>query len=267
MTQETVIEKIKKIIAKAKGTDNESEANAFMAKASTLLIKHGLAIDEVENEDKPKATYEKGIIFGGGSEEGLWEDSLLSVIAIHNLCEAIIHSRAKTITLIGRKENIEIAKYMYSVSRDIMRRGRSKRYSAYKKAIKEEYPEHTEKELLKLKIMQYSNPFRRSYLKGAVAGLHIKLTKERADLVKKKKDQERSVSNTDTFAVALKELIDLRVEENTEVKDDLFKDVGESKVKLKDSPATRMGKEDGQSIQLSAGLTAGDEAEAPKLLN
>jgi hypothetical protein len=44
----SILEKLRKLLSKAKGTNNENEAKAFFAKASELMTKHGIEQHEID---------------------------------------------------------------------------------------------------------------------------------------------------------------------------------------------------------------------------
>lgn len=51
----TIIEKIHKLLAKAEGTDNEHEADAFMAKAQALMVEYQVSDEQIRLQgEKPK---------------------------------------------------------------------------------------------------------------------------------------------------------------------------------------------------------------------
>lgn len=282
-----VMEKIKKLIAKAKGTDNETEAQLFMSKASQLLTKHGMSMLDLENESKEEdlvKTMTK-IAYGDGSGEGRWEDTLLATLCTFNLCESIIYPKSKTMTLIGREENIQATHYMFEASRDIMRGNATKRYAEYRKQTLEEakeiYPDKDERQLKREKLMSRRDSFRRAYLQGSVMGFYQKLTAEKEVMLKEEaqhEEDERKEAmrigeeySVVPFSTKLQKLENDRKREIQEFKDehyDNLEDFDLPKRELKEADATRLGIQDGKNIQLGKSIEASDyDIEDTKLIN
>ena len=46
--QEKLIDKVRKLIAKAEGTDSQAEADALMARANQILLEHNLSMSSIE---------------------------------------------------------------------------------------------------------------------------------------------------------------------------------------------------------------------------
>jgi len=275
-----ITEKIKKLIAKAKSVESISESQMFMAKANELLLKHGVSINSIENTSKQGnlTGSTDGIKYDEKSSEGRWEDLLISVLCSNNLCEAIIHPQDKTLTVIGRPENVETTIYMFEVARDVFRKDSLKRYKEYRIEMLSnaeiDYPDLSENELKKNKYMSYPNPFRRGYYKGAVNGLHEKLEEQRASVIKKEhgREEEQRIDlkkkGLDTksiipFGNKLQRLKNEREEEIKEFKELNFKNLKKtSKVRRSsEKDAYTYGVEDGKSLEFNKGIDLKDDKE------
>lgn len=258
-TQEKLIDKIRKLMAKAEGTDNQAEADAFMAKANSLLVKHNLSMSSIDVKDNANGITEgEQIAFGEKKEEGTWETYLMAAVSSYNLCESILHKRRKvkggTITIIGSTENVEIVMYIYAVARDTIRRLSRKAYSTYRKRVVDEHAHlGTEQEMLKAGALSYRMPWIRSYLKGAVAGLIQKLEAAKQAVV------EESADMSQQYGL----MITGNTEAIEEFKDKAYKDLKESRptAKAANAHAFSQGRKDGADIQLNKGVDAAKEPE------
>lgn len=89
MTDTTRIEGIiRALIAKAKGTDNEAEAAAFMAKAHELLEKHQLDLGSTLNADDPVEAF-NGLDQAASSHK--WNRELYRALGALYGCKSIRH--------------------------------------------------------------------------------------------------------------------------------------------------------------------------------
>lgn len=70
-------EKIQKILAKAKGTNNEQEAAVFLAKAEELMERHQIELDELGSDD-PMGEF---IGLSGTPSSPTWQRHLLNAVA------------------------------------------------------------------------------------------------------------------------------------------------------------------------------------------
>jgi len=191
MTQDrkdSLIEKIQKLLNQAEGEGrigNQAAAESFAAKANQLLIDHNLSkseIDDFEAVGKDPVTQtseEERIAYGLSKSDGTWEEDLIVVLARHNMCSVVFYTYAKKACVIGRADNIEVVRYMYGVLRRMIKDMSGPAYSNHTKKWQEKYPGYTQKELNQAGILSYRMPWVRSYLKGAVHGVNIKLVKDR----------------------------------------------------------------------------------------
>ncbi len=109
------IEKLKKkiaaLLAKAGGTDNAMEAEAFAAKAQQLLTEHQLEIGDVIKTDP----IERSVIFVGPKTQKEWHKLLPNVIARFYGCKCVMfHERGVVAyTAVGRESGRIMAVEMF----------------------------------------------------------------------------------------------------------------------------------------------------------
>jgi Protein of unknown function (DUF2786) len=101
--------RIRLLMAKAQGTDNEHEAAAFMAKVQEMLVDNGLSMSDVKKDDE----VERGDI-GLSHHKDVWKSpsrrQLLRAVCRYYMCEAIGPGRqGMSWTIIGRPHNVEVA--------------------------------------------------------------------------------------------------------------------------------------------------------------
>lgn len=117
MADQKIIDKIKALIAKAKGTSNEHEAEIFAAKARELLDKHQLSLNDLEDAADPVkheyAAYEQR------DSDYDWKKYLFLATAEYYGCRAAYGGLSRggvdydTIQLIGRESSIVTAQLMF----------------------------------------------------------------------------------------------------------------------------------------------------------
>lgn len=86
-----IVEKIKALLAKASGTDNEAEAEIFFAKAYELMEKHQLDVTDLESEDPMGEEIGVSAKGRGGVD---WNERLMFPVARYYGCKAIQQHRA-----------------------------------------------------------------------------------------------------------------------------------------------------------------------------
>lgn len=173
------IKKLQKLYEGAKKINSEGEAAAAAAVIQKLLTKYNLSLEDLNDEEKQ----EDGIMEEGQfcytykSIGGSWESRLLIVLCKWNFCVAMQKGRSfKNMVIFGKKENIEMVKWLRVVLSNCFVELSKKRFEEYKKTAN--YAEHP------IGIDTYQ----RSYLKGCVDGLNDKLREEN------KKDKEEDVN-------------------------------------------------------------------------
>lgn len=266
------VDKIRKLVAQAndKGV-TEQEAQAFMAKANQMLLKHNLSMKDVKADDTLTVTHTDGIEYGKMYIEGnAWERSLLGVIAKANLCETIIHPVQKEMKIIGRPDNVDVCIYTYEVARALFREWSRNRYNEHKQEVLNQHDtgKYKRVELAKMleqqKLLTYRTTFIQGYLKGAVSGLHSKFELERmeaeandrVDLAQREKNGE-DISTIVPLRTQLQVLRDTCQKEREEYIDENFEINGTMKSARASSAqdAMRQGYEDGKQASFAKGVT------------
>lgn len=112
--KETILSRISKLMAKAKGTNNENEAAIFAAKAAEMLAKHNLDEAMLREHD---ASLEQGPVGGhpyAGRIPDRWRELILMGCAKVYFCKLILSKAGgkKVYTLYGREHNAVVAKLM-----------------------------------------------------------------------------------------------------------------------------------------------------------
>lgn len=105
-----IAEKIKKLLALA-NSSNQHEAETASRMANTLLVKHNLTMQGVEAST---ADYERDTLPGGGRAT-VEEKFILPLLTAHFFVK-IVKSRRTGATvhhILGRSENVEVAKYVF----------------------------------------------------------------------------------------------------------------------------------------------------------
>lgn len=258
--QEKLIDKIRKLLNHADGTNSQAEADSFIAKANKLLLEHNLSMSQIETtEDKSKngiTEDKKAVDFGKNKSEGnRWETLLMGVLCSHNMCDSIIHTKRQlsggSISIIGSISNIETVKYLFDVAREMIRNISKTSYKEYREETLSIWDnELTEKELLNNGQLSYRMPWIRNYLKGAVLGLNKKL-----DTLKRQMEESLSQVSSESrqeFGLMImgnKEAIELYKKEE-------YSDLTERprSTQINDKSAYRRGFQDGEAINLFKGV-------------
>jgi hypothetical protein len=118
---EKLIDKIKKLLALS-SSPNESESAAALLKATELLVKNKLKMEDIKDE----CTIVKEDDLDVVHEIRPWEEELLSGIKKATFTEVIVLDMKsnKTLRLIGRESNVITAKVLYEYLHEtIMKKG------------------------------------------------------------------------------------------------------------------------------------------------
>ena len=179
MDEQNVIRKIKYLLEKAGSAEkinSASEAASFYAKANELILKYKIKNERLAGQDSPENNavintgYRNGIAFRHKSAM-----VLVGLVVRHHFCEVIYESghdgelTGRT-TLIGRKSNIEIVKYIYDSVRNRFNYLANRDWRRYQLI-------NTLKEAEKTR-----EDFFHSWHNGAVEGLRILLEKNKKRL-------------------------------------------------------------------------------------
>ncbi len=114
MPPENVVERIRKLLRLAEDAGaTEAEAASALERASALLLRHNLTIDQVAmtGGDAPPVT-EQPI---GTGWAGSWRGTLLASLARHNLCSPLVSRQGKvdTVIVVGRQANVQATHALY----------------------------------------------------------------------------------------------------------------------------------------------------------
>jgi len=110
-----IIQKIKALLQLSKGSANIEEANAALQIANKLIDAHRLSQAELEYEQQEPVTQDEIPIYESGRST-LWKSKLSQILSDHYGCTIINLKgyRKNSYTLIGRKSDMEIVRYMYA---------------------------------------------------------------------------------------------------------------------------------------------------------
>jgi hypothetical protein len=224
-----VIEKIKKLLSLG-NSDNEHEARLAAERASELLVRHNLSIQDVKRQD---SDYGSHVV-----RDGYWcetEDKYVtSIIKAHFFVDVFenvtnerhptARSRRRRLTFVGTKENIEIAAYIYHF---LMHEFRML-WACYK---------------VKNKANERS---RQSYYLGLFNGLHAQL-----------KDRRQSVEKETGLVVVKDAGLKKYIDNN-------FGKMKQSKASIsdRDASARASGFEEGKNLSIRKGLNDTSERTA-----
>lgn len=124
-----MIEKIKKLLAKAEATNNDHDAQSFYMKAQELMAKAGISSEEISLEDEPEEVVTDIVLDKKGS---CARNLRLALIIANNFkCKAVAVGKT-SIAFVGLKKDIEIAKATFISSHTYMERRRRR---VYKEAL------------------------------------------------------------------------------------------------------------------------------------
>ncbi|MGI8492835.1 MAG: DUF2786 domain-containing protein, partial [Acidimicrobiales bacterium] len=114
MPPDDVVERIRKLLRLAEDAGaTEAEAAAALERASALLLRHNLSMDQVAvaSGEGPPIT-EHPIRTGWA---GSWRGTLLGILARHTLCSPIVSRQGKvdTVIVVGRPANVQATHALY----------------------------------------------------------------------------------------------------------------------------------------------------------
>lgn len=114
-TTETIIDKIKKLLAMAEHPNsNEHEAAIAMEKAQQLLFEHNLTRADIATPDNTDGVAPGiGTIDGTENHGYVWKRFLLSTIARNSLCRIVVTPSRKAWHLFGTYDNVKATLEMY----------------------------------------------------------------------------------------------------------------------------------------------------------
>ncbi|GHO45165.1 DUF2786 domain-containing protein [Ktedonospora formicarum] len=108
MAAEKIITKIRNLLA-LKASSNEHEAALAAEKATELLLKYNVSLDEVMQK-KSEYSWQEREKFANTT----WKLALYTAIGKANLCRVIYDTKKRIAHVVGRKHNIEVVEYLYT---------------------------------------------------------------------------------------------------------------------------------------------------------
>lgn len=134
----SILEKIKKILAKAEGTNNEEEAKTFFMKAQEMMAKNDISMEQIRIKDEPKEVVQE-MARSGKKTTAARNLSLAVLIAKNFKCETYIGHNQKDayIMFLGFECDVKIANMTFDTISKFMEKKRSQIYRQYKKEGKD----------------------------------------------------------------------------------------------------------------------------------
>lgn len=165
-TNQNILDKIKKLLAKADSTDSPQEAENLFATAQMLMVKHRITQEQLKEQD-PEVITQNQVSAFEQRLEGEWETSLARVIFHVNGCDFVRNKHGNKFDIYGASHDVLLVKYLYETTREAFRR------LARSEWRKNQHYTETKK-----------NQYIRSFLVGACAGLKEKIRKMTAEVEK-----------------------------------------------------------------------------------
>jgi len=137
--ENSIINKIQKLLAKAESAEeigNLEEAAAFSAKVNELLMKHNLQMADLDTEEESEVTHTEieAEDLSITKQKGGWTINLMTTLCGFNFCKPLYNTsfdlkirdtargaklrkkkKVDGVIIIGKHENVEVVKYLYTV--------------------------------------------------------------------------------------------------------------------------------------------------------
>lgn len=183
--QSKILDKVRKLLAKANATDSQEEMETFLAAANKLQKRYNIESEQIDL-DVTDFGHERLDVTRTKRESRLFEGRLLQIIAVNNNCKMIYHTYGKTVTgfsLIGSHEDRQIVTETFKVCVERFRTYAAPRYREYIKKEIEEYLLLTGIKLNAKTLRQRgevvsARVYQISYLDGALKGLSERYKEE-----------------------------------------------------------------------------------------
>jgi len=114
MPPDNVVERIRKLLRLAEDAGaTEAEAASALERASALLLRHNLTMDQVAVTGGDALPVTEQPIHTGWA--GSWRGTLLAILARHNLCSPLVSRQGKvdTVVVVGRPANVQATHALY----------------------------------------------------------------------------------------------------------------------------------------------------------
>jgi len=114
--QETILSKVKKLLALAENNTSADESQNSFLKAQMLLLKHGLTMNDVAESDNTNTKNVLNTSIDESSRMAWWKKSLASIISNNFRCKSFTSFRTANtrICIIGLEEDVNIATEIYN---------------------------------------------------------------------------------------------------------------------------------------------------------
>jgi len=114
--QETILTKVKKLLALAENNTSADESQNSFLKAQMLLLKHGLTMNDVADSDASNTKNVLNTSIDESSRMAWWKKSLASIISNNFRCKSFTSFRTVNtrICIIGLEEDVSIATEIYN---------------------------------------------------------------------------------------------------------------------------------------------------------
>jgi hypothetical protein len=164
-----------------------AEAESFMLGVQKLLTEYNLELSMLEGITEKSNITEEKIEYKGLVSYGDWEVDLMYIICQYNWCTCFYNDVQKTITIIGRGDNLDIVKYLYNfITINLSSLSKVSYYGKLEECnvkltahygydVKAKYGKKFEEIIHKNKFMPYRRYYIRDYLAGAVIGINNKM--------------------------------------------------------------------------------------------
>lgn len=162
------LQKLKAFYESAKKNDSEGEVEAAAAQINKLLIKYNLTMEDIGEKKEESKIIKEEVNGMNYAMRGWWEVQLTNVLCRFNLCESFTYGKHyDRILIVGKKENVELVKWMKETF--------AKRYVAISKVRYKEYKKKIEEGIIYTHDVPTLHRYQRSYLMGVCDGLARKL--------------------------------------------------------------------------------------------
>jgi len=114
--QETILTKVKKLLALAENNTSADESQNSFLKAQMLLLKHGLTMNDVADSNNTNTKNVLNTSIDESSRMLWWKKSLASIISNNFRCKSFTSFRSVNtrICIIGLEEDVSIATEIYN---------------------------------------------------------------------------------------------------------------------------------------------------------
>ena len=158
MTKQKIIEKVKKLHAKAQSAEemgSMEEAQVFAAKVKEMMDNHKLSMSDIAYKDYSEADIETEVIRWSNyghkdvSKRELWTSKFLGVVCEYNSCRYRVYVGSNACIIYGRRDDIEAIKVLLAVLIPVCIRLEGRAYHIKYHDVHDNYPRNMWKSMLK----------------------------------------------------------------------------------------------------------------------